>query len=370
MYFTPRGLEQATDEAIAAYKAARWARGGPTLDLCCGIGGDLLAAAARADSLLKRGTDPLRRAETCGENSNVERVSPQFQQASDVVGVDCDPIVALLADANLRAAGLHGRVRCARAEEIAVRDMNAWHLDPDRRPGRRRTTHVRWQQPPLEVVERLLAENPQAAIKLAPAAQPPEDWSDRAELEWISSRGECRQLVVWLGELALSPAKRRATVIPGKMPAGPEPRPTRSICGDPGVTSEIADVGRFVFEPDPAVRAADLVGALAAEHRLMAVARRGVYLTGEAPVEDAALSCFEVQEVLPFDVRKLKSLLRRRRIGRLEVKSRGVPLEPELIRRQLRVEGDDGATLLLCARESRVMAILARRVFAADPAGN
>ncbi len=68
MFFTPLGLQQATDAWIAAYKAGRFARGEPVADLCCGIGGDLMALAARGP----------------------------------VQGVDRDPATAILAEANVR----------------------------------------------------------------------------------------------------------------------------------------------------------------------------------------------------------------------------------------------------------------------------
>jgi methylase of polypeptide subunit release factors len=41
MLFTRRGLEQATSEALSAYKSTRFDRQG-VADLCCGIGGDLM----------------------------------------------------------------------------------------------------------------------------------------------------------------------------------------------------------------------------------------------------------------------------------------------------------------------------------------
>src|SRR5262245_23014612 len=61
MFFTRTALEQATDEQVAAYKADRvgeslrnsQSRLGETqllADLCCGIGGDLLALLERAGS--------------------------------------------------------------------------------------------------------------------------------------------------------------------------------------------------------------------------------------------------------------------------------------------------------------------------------
>src|SRR5262245_5077557 len=45
MFFTTTALEQATDSTLARYKAERFPRGKPLADLCCGIGGDLLALA-------------------------------------------------------------------------------------------------------------------------------------------------------------------------------------------------------------------------------------------------------------------------------------------------------------------------------------
>src|SRR4029453_6617678 len=45
MWFTRDGLEQASGEALAAHRAARYAGFAVVADLCCGIGGDLCALA-------------------------------------------------------------------------------------------------------------------------------------------------------------------------------------------------------------------------------------------------------------------------------------------------------------------------------------
>jgi hypothetical protein len=68
MFFTTRSLEQATDEGLAAYKSSRFPQGAAVADLCCGVGGDLLALARRAPT----------------------------------TGVDRDPVLGLLAEANCR----------------------------------------------------------------------------------------------------------------------------------------------------------------------------------------------------------------------------------------------------------------------------
>jgi hypothetical protein len=79
-------------------------------------------------------------------------------------------------------------------------------------------------------------------------------------------------------------------------------------------------------------------------------------------VADAALAAFEVQDVLPFDVKRLKRHLRERGIGRLEVKKRGVDVDPEIVRRRLQGKGDSAATLILARLRKQVRAILARRL--------
>src|ERR1700685_2605674 len=49
MLFTRAGLEQASSEAAARHRAARYAGMARIADLCCGIGGDLCALAAADD---------------------------------------------------------------------------------------------------------------------------------------------------------------------------------------------------------------------------------------------------------------------------------------------------------------------------------
>ena len=322
MFFTPVGLEQATDEWVAAYKARRYqAAGTPVFDLCCGIGGDLVALA--------------------GPNR--------------AIGVDRNRVAALLAKANAPAQA-----------EVVVGDVAdlpdvpaVWHIDPDRRPGDRRTTRAESYQPGPAVIDRLLNSNEGGAVKLAPAAVLPERWTSDAELEWISRAGECRQLVAWFGHLATNCGTRRATIVFGH----DRPPQFRTLVGDPGVTpTAAARPGRFLAEPDAAVLAAGLVGALAQQHGLAAIAPGTVYLTGDQAVLDPALACFEVTEILPFDVRRLKAHLRERGIGRLEIKKRGVDIDPVRLRHQLRVPGDEMATLFLARRGRSVSALLANRV--------
>lgn len=327
MFFTPVGLEQSTDDWTAAYKADRIRRGRPKLvcDLCCGIGGDLRAIAG----------------------------------GGDAVGIDRDRVAALFAEANCLLPGSpQARVLLGDAARLAL-DPDVWHIDPDRRASGRRTTRVEAYEPGLEVLDSLRRTHPRGAVKLAPASIAPEPWRDEAELEWISRGGECKQFVAWFDALATTPGYRRATLL---LSAGPRPQ-VRSIAGLHGrALPAAADFGRYLAEPDAAVLAADLTGELAAEHGLSAVAPGAIYLTGDRPCVDPALAWFEVTEVLPFDRRQLKWLLRERRIGHLEVKKRGVEVVPAQLVRELRVPGDEAATLFVVRRGKKVSAVLTRRI--------
>lgn len=327
MFFTPKSLEQATDQWVAGHKAARFPASQPAADLCCGTGGDLLAMAAR------------------GETTGVER----------------DPVLALLAAANLEAGGRSNTSRVVAGDATDfLRDasgLSSWHIDPDRRPAGRRSTRVELHEPSADTINRMLEDHPAAAIKLAPATDVPSHWADQAELEWISRNRQCRQLVAWFGDLAREPGHRRATILGRES----SETTTRTVLGDAGLPHTADRIGRFVFEADAAVLAAGLLGALAAEHDLHGLGNEPGYLTADRPVDDLALACFEVLDVLPFDLKQLRPWLSARRIGRLEIKKRAPVDEPEIIRRRLKLTGDSQATLLATVHGGSVKAVLAQR---------
>jgi hypothetical protein len=326
MLFTPIGLEQSTDEVVARYKARRFASGEPVTDLCCGIGGDLLALAERGPA----------------------------------VGVDANPAVALLAEANCRrmVGGSGTHVEINQVETFSLAGITAWHADPDRRATGRRTTRVEAYQPGLETLERLRQQCSAGAIKLAPAAEAPDHWIPEAEMEWISRRGQCRQLVAWFGTLARWPGQRAATIVAGDGAA------SRTLRGSPCDTPLEPRLGRYVFEPDPAVLAAHLTCVLAEQHQLHAFEPGIGYLTGDEASRDLALAAFEVLDVLPLDTKQLRRYLQHHHVGRLEVKKRGVQPEPDAIRRQLigSCRGDQPLVLLLTRLAGRTVAIAAGRL--------
>jgi len=332
MFFTRIGLEQATDHWVARYKASRFATGSTIIDLCCGIGGDLAALASRGPA----------------------------------IGVDRSPIAGLLAETNLQALVHRGKrtsreTVCADVRDSLARaaESDAWHIDPGRRAAGKRTTRITDCGPDFDVLESLRGTRPNGAIKLAPAAEVPASWQAECELEWISRDGECRQLVVWSGAPATSTGLHKATLVDSSETAA---RAIHSIVGRPSDPPAASRMGRYLFEPDAAVLAAKLQGHLAAEHKLAAIAPGIAYLTADHLANEPGLSAFEVKEVMPFQLRRIKAWLREGSIGRVEVKKRGVRHDPAALERQLRAAGDRRATLVVTKYAGKEVAILCRRL--------
>jgi hypothetical protein len=320
MFFTEIGLQQATDTWVAAHKATRFRADQPIIDYCCGVGGDLLALAGR----------------------------------SPMVGWDRAPEITIFARANLRAWQREADVRTGLVEEHPPQPDEQWHLDPDRRVDGRRSIQFQWHSPSEEIIQNWLQRSSSGAIKLAPAAELSAEWQESAELEWISRDRECRQQVAWLGALAQSPGKRCATLVTTETHA--------SFVGEPDVPTELADaVGAYVYDTDTAIRAARLTGAIAESLQCHVLTPGESYLTADYRAVHALISCFLVLEVMALRTADLIKHINALQIGELEIKTRGVAVRPEELRKKVKLSGSKSLTLLLTRHGKKEIAILAER---------
>ncbi|WP_062207404.1 class I SAM-dependent methyltransferase [Streptomyces sp. NBRC 109706] len=307
MYFTPDGVEQATRTEVADRRAARLAGAGSgsarVADLCCGVGGDAIALA---------------------------------RAGARVLAVDRSPLTCAVARANAAALGLADRieVREAAVEDIDVRGFDAAFVDPARRGGRGRVFDPEGYSPPLSWATALAARLPRAALKIAPGV-PHEAIPPTAEAEWVSHRGEVKEAVLWFGA-DTAPGTRRATVLPGghSLTGSPDPAPT----GAPG---------RYLYEPDGAVIRAGLVGTVAETLEARLLDPSIAYLTCDRPTPTPYATGYEITDVLPFHLKRLRALVRERDIGTLTVKKRGSPLTPEELLRRVKPRGRATATVFL-----------------------
>lgn len=322
LWFTPDGLEQLTRPSVAAGHASRFAGLGArrVADLCCGVGGDLLALAGAA--------------------------------ATGALGVDRDPLTVEVARANVAVAGLADRVevRCADVTDTALDGVDAAFVDPARRGGGSRALDPRSWSPPLSFVLDLAARLPATGAKLAPGV-PHGVLPADAEAEWVSDGGDVVECALWCGPLSTG-VRRRATLLPVGA----------TLTGDGSRTGEVGPVGRYLLEPDGAVIRAGLVAEAAdlVEGRL--VDPTIAYVTTDRRPETAFGTAYEVTDVLPFGLKRLRTLLRQRQVGRLTVKKRGTAVEPEALRKQLRLSGPEEATVVLTRVAGEQTVLVVRRL--------
>jgi hypothetical protein len=303
MFFTADGLEQATRATVSTNRARRFADvAGPVADLCCGIGGDLVA-------LTRAGVA--------------------------VTGVDVDPVTASVAKANVEELGLAATVTEA---DVTTFDRTAYAAamcDPSRRTARGRVFDPDAYRPPWSFVEELLRET--ACVKVAPGIAhdqvPP-----GVEAEWISDGGDVREAALWSGELAGPVARRRATLLPGAVTVTDLDAPD-----DPAV----GPAGRWLIEPDGAVIRAGLVTAVVADVNGWLLDPRIAYVSTDSAPATRLGRAYEVVDQLRYDTKTLRAYVRDRGIGTLTIKKRGVGVTPEKLRRELRPRGDNEATLVI-----------------------
>ncbi|MFD5133489.1 THUMP-like domain-containing protein [Streptomyces olindensis] len=304
MFFTPNGVEQSTRASVAAYRARRMADSGVTsvADLCCGIGGDAIALA---------------------------------RAGIRVLAVDRDPLAAAAARANADALGLAGliEVREADVTEVDTAGYDAVFVDPARRGGRGRIFDPEAYSPPLSWAVSAARRAPHAALKIAPGI-PHEAVPEDAEAEWISDGGDVKEAVLWFGT---EPGAVRATLLPG-----PRTLLSRALPDPP-----VRPPGRYLYEPDGAVIRAHLVAEVADQVDGGLLDATIAYVTADAPHPTPYATAYEITDHLPFNVKKLKALLRERHVGTLTVKKRGSAVEPEELRKKVKPQGPNAATVFL-----------------------
>jgi hypothetical protein len=302
----------ATGESIARWRARRFEGFSLVADLTCGIGGDAVALASR----------------------------------TVVVGVDRDPILLRMARHN---AGVYGAAdsflpACADSREWRP-DAPALFLDPARRGEGRRWAGGEDLQPPLSLALEWARSRRAAGIKLSPAF-PWEPYAGEAEVELISSAGECREAVLWLGEI------RSCRVRASRVDRG------ATMTDREGEPVPVRPPGAFLYEPDAAVRRAHLVETLAREIGAWKLDPEIAYLSSDSRAATPFAAAYRVEEAFPFRLKELQRRLRSKGVGNVVVKKRGVAYDPAEIEKRLKLEGDSSLTVVLTRLQGRPTALL------------
>ena len=323
MLFTEAGLEQATRIQVAALHAGRFREAGVSrvADLGCGIGADALALAA------------------------IEL---------EVTAVERDEVTAAIAAYNL-APWTNATVEHGDATAFDLSGHDGVYLDPARRSGARRLKDPADWSPSLDFAFEIGSRLP-TGVKLGPGI-------DRdlipvgAEAQWVSVDRDVVELGVWFGAAARPGITRSALVI------GDHGAAELTAAAD-SADVPIGDLGEFVYEPDGAVIRARLIGDLARSLDARMLSDQIAYLTADRAVQTPFAVCFRITETLPLDVKAIKKRLSALGVGTLEIKKRGVDIDPAAFRAKLSLKGKgrNSATLFLTRVAGKRVALLAERV--------
>jgi hypothetical protein len=323
LYFTREALEQASSFEISTYRAKRYRGFEQLVDLGCSVGSDTLA----------------------------------LGQVAPTIGIDDDPLRLQMAKANLQALGFGENTDLLRADltsalPIAPNLAAGLFFDPARRDGRRRAFSVRNYQPPLSVIRDWLPGFPALGVKISPGVKLDEIAEYPAEVEFISLHGELKEAVLWFG--ALKTTHRRATLLPGGQTLGAT-KPVANQIDSPRLSTPQA----YLYEPDPAILRAGLVRQLAQEIDASQLDADIAYLTSRNHTANPFARAWQVEDWFPFQLKKLRQYLREHQIGRVTVKKRGSPLQPEALIQQLRLSGENEKVLFLTHLIGKPVVIIA-----------
>jgi hypothetical protein len=86
------------------------------------------------------------------------------------------------------------------------------------------------------------------------------------------------------------------------------------------------------------------------------------YLTSDVPSANALARSYRVLEVLHYSVKRIRAELRRREVGVVEIKTRGVDVDPAALRRTLKPSGPNSLTVLLARVGQDHLAVFAEPV--------
>ncbi|GAA1342533.1 class I SAM-dependent methyltransferase [Arthrobacter roseus] len=319
MIFSQAGLEQATRFTVAARHAQRYVTAGITkiADLGCGIGADSMAFAS------------------------LDR---------HVTAVEADETTAAIATMNLMpwpdAVVVNGT-----AEEFDLEGHDGVWLDPARRTtstsGTTRIFDPESFSPPLSFVEGLANRGLAVGVKLGPGI-PHDSVPADCEAQWVSVNGDVTEAALWFNALA-RPGIRRAALVIG--PAGAAEMTAETDYDPENQDVAVGAVEGYLYEPDGAVIRAGLVADTARSLGGHLLDPHIAYICAPTLIDTPFARAYKVLDVLPYNVKRLRTWVRENGIGILDIKKRGTAVTPEELRKQLlpggTKRGTASATLVL-----------------------
>jgi hypothetical protein len=169
------------------------------------------------------------------------------------------------------------------------------------------------------------------------------------EAQWVSVAGDVTEVTLWFNAVR-RPGVRRAALLLG--PQGAAELTSGEDFGA-GPTAPVGPVEGYLYEPDGAVIRAGLVADVAVQLGGHLLDEHIAYICAPELQDTPFAKAYKVLDVMPFNVKALKSWVKDQGIGVLDIKKRGTAVTPEELRKQLlpggsaKHKGKKSATLVL-----------------------
>ncbi|MCQ2102872.1 MAG: hypothetical protein MJY98_06570 [Fibrobacter sp.] len=369
-------LEQSTAQDIGKYKANLWIVGQarPRVhDLCCGMGGDSYFIPDCFD--------------VCGVDLDKDRLA-MYRHNVQVMRSSRD-------ENNCTDSTILADVReVAKLANVSGSDHPAdyFTIDPARRAVEGENQRdLRNLTPTFEEVLEISRHYKGGMAKLPPG-YPTDEIPADAELVYLGSHSDCRELLVLFGALAKNPGKVRAIMVDKD---GQAVKTADGVAAEwsgslseiqaasnkdaehdlPGcersfrnATSEndlpVGDVAEYLAEPTALLIRSHLFGTVALDAATDAhlISEGIAYVSCSTPLPAPAFANFQVLDKCEITTSAVRDMLKRHGIGKLTLKLRGVKVDPDEEIKRLKPKGKNEAILFYTRVAGEKTAILAKRV--------
>lgn len=358
-FWTKQLLEQASDEQTALETAADFARGTEVIDICCGAGADSIAMS---------------------------------RNGLNVHAIDRCPVACYLTQRNSQRNQVIVNVLEQNAEDAPVTSQSYIHIDPDRRADGNRAVSFDRLSPTWSTISRMLDGCAGMSLKLAPGLRI--EWQDMPRqidhppeaIRYISKDGSVRQQR-WYWGLQRWPKNSITTSMHLNHPAAE--RATEFLRNSANTTANTRCVGHwfhetflqstmvrhhddlfadavheFVADYDPSIRAAELAPSFAARYGWQLIDTESGYLTSVEPMTHPMVRWYQVVSNMSFDRKHLKAFSKQHAVRSWELKSRGVDVNLDDLRKSLVVDrsSNESMSILLTQFQGSYRALVCKEL--------
>ncbi len=303
-----------------------------SIDLCGGIGGDAIAAGLRWKVTV------------------IEKNQPTFEMLVhnvEVYNVQSN-VTSILGD-------IYELLAQSKFQDV-IKEADFIFFDPSRRNDDQRTVKIEEYIPPLSLIDQILPLNQNICVKIAPGVDIPHITYE-CDIEVVSLKGEVKEIMLWFGNLRENSNSQNiiATKLPEKLTLGKNlNKYTESS------VELVSNLKKYLYEPDPAAIKAHLINELGIMFGMSTLHPQVAYLTSEKYIGSPWLKCYQVIDSCAVDIPRIKNLLKKHEIHRIDCKARGLTLDLNQIQKELTSKGKNIGLVIFTWVNNQKTAIIAQ----------